>query len=53
MKNNRGKLLLCIWIICTFALSMKMKNLRSHERNFSRPGRDKKDSQTGAVGNRI
>ena len=52
MKNNRGKLLLCISIFRTFASSMKMKNLRPHEVNEDEkfaPPREKFFSPTGEV----
>ena len=53
MKNNRGKLLLCISIFRTFASSMKIKICAPTREIFLAHGRDKKDSQTGADGNRI
>ncbi len=42
MKNNRGKLLFCIWIICIFATSMKIKICAPTREFFLAHGRDKK-----------
>ena len=42
MKNNRGKLLFCIWIFCTFASSMKIKICAPREKFFSPTGEIKK-----------
>ena len=43
MKNNRGKLLFCISIFRTFALSMKMKICAPTREIFLAHGRDEKN----------
>ena len=45
MKNNRDKLLFCIWIICTFASSMKIKICAPRETFFSPTGEVKRTSE--------
>ena len=45
MKNNRGKLLFCIWIFCTFASSMKIKICAPREKFFSPTGEVNRTSE--------
>ena len=43
MKNNRGKLLFCISIFCTFASSMKIKICAPTREIFLTHGKGKKN----------